>query len=199
MPRTEHTKDTSTRDRQFVLERGLVQLFFGNGKGKTTAAIGGAIRMLGHGGRVLMVQMLKGEGGEEGEWFPYGELRAIERLDNFKVRQMGLPGFMSEGDKPTPAHRKIARDAIDYSRNEAASNDWDMVIVDEITEALHFDLITIEDIFDLISAKNHETELVLTGRFAPLQLIEKVDLATELIKIKHPYKKGVDARRGIEF
>jgi len=182
-----------------ILEKGLVQLFFGHGKGKTSCAIGGAIRMLGHGGRVLMVQMLKAEGGEEDEWFHYGELRTIERLPGFEVRQFGLPRLIPERTEPAEADRRAAREAMEFARREAASGAWDMVIVDELTEAWNFGIVSIDEMLVLLDARHPQTELVLTGRFAPPELVGKADLVTELRQVKHPYEKGIGVRRGIEF
>ena len=182
-----------------VLETGMVQLFYGHGRGKTSCAVGGAVRMLGNGGRVLMVQFLKAEGEEGGDWFRYGELRTLEKISRFKVVQMGQPSFITRGQKPTTANRKMAAVAMELARNEVAGGEWDMVILDEVTEAWNFKLVSVEDIIAVIEAKHPLTELVLTGRFAPDEIVERADLVTEFRHVKHPFESGVKARRGIEY
>lgn len=170
---------------------GLVQVYTGNGKGKTTAALGLAFRASGHGLKTYIIQFMKGE-------IYYGELGTAEKLsDTITLKQMGRPDFV---DKINTAQIDIdmAEEALKFSKDLIMSGDYDLVILDEINVALDFGLIKLDDVIEIVEKKPPEVELVLTGRYAPKEIIERADLVTEMVEIKHPYNAGVEARIGIE-
>ena len=169
--------------------KGLVIVHTGNGKGKTTAALGMAFRALGHGLNVLMVQFIKGS-------WKYGELESAKKFENFKLLPMGC-GFVSTNGEIAEEDRQAAREALDYA--QAHLNDSDMVILDEINYAIGFGLVGESEVLELIDKKPPGLHLILTGRNATEKIIEKADLVTEMREIKHPFQKGVKAQRGVEF
>lgn len=176
---------------------GLIIVHTGNGKGKTTAALGLAMRAWGDGLRVLILQFIKGG-------WKYGELQAIETLakadGRIRVEQCGL-GFtrrhQQEGEEEK--HRAAAAAALDKARRAITSGSWDLIVLDEINYAVKFGLIKEEEMLALLEEKPPELHLVLTGREAAPALIERADLVTEMREIKHPYQKGIKAQKGIEF
>jgi len=173
------------------LKPGLVQVYTGDGKGKTTAAIGLAIRALGRGLKVFIIQFIKGG-------FDYGELHVLERLPNVEVRAFGRGRFITQ-DGPTQEDLEEARKAMELAREVVRSGEYDLVILDEVNVALYFGLVELEDVLDLIRNKPEHVELVLTGRRAPRELIEAADLVTDMREVKHPYRRGMPPRPGIEF
>jgi len=173
------------------LERGLIQVYTGPGKGKTTAALGLAMRAAGHGLKVHIVQFMKG-------WPHYGELVSVERLPNVTIKQFGRPQFVDK-ENPDPEDFRLAQEALEHGRQAALSGDYDIVVLDEINVALDFGLIELSDVLSLLEEKPDKVELVLTGRNAPLEVVKRADLVTEMLDIKHPYYEGVEGRRGIEF
>lgn len=168
---------------------GLVHIYTGNGKGKTTAALGLALRMLGNEGRVIMIQFLKSAN-------VYGEQRKAQEC-GIVVESYGLPKFVH--GKPEPEEIEAAKKALERAKEVAKSGEWDLVILDEICVALGFKMIELEEVKKLIKEKSPNTELVLTGRYCPEELYELADYVTEMREIKHPYHKGVVARKGIEY
>jgi cob(I)alamin adenosyltransferase len=172
------------------LEQGLVQIYTGEGKGKTTAALGLALRALGRDLKVYMLQFLKGE--------DTGELHAGRLFgDKFIIQQTGLKGFIRRG-KIDPADIQQAREALQKAREIVSGGEYDLVILDEINVALYFELISLHEIVQVLKDKAPHVEVVLTGRYAPPELIDLADLVTEMKNIKHYYQAGVPARRGIE-
>ncbi len=172
------------------LEQGLVQIYTGEGKGKTTAALGLAFRALGRDLKVYMLQFLKGE--------DTGELHAGRLFgDKFVIQQTGLKGFIHRG-KVDPADVHRAKEALKRAGEIVSQGDYDLVILDEIIVALYFELISLHEIVQVLKAKAPHVEVVLTGRYAPPELIEMADLVTEMKNIKHYYQAGVPARKGIE-
>lgn len=169
----------------------LVQVYTGNGKGKTTAALGLALRALGHGMKVYMIQFMKGDKN-------YGEIISAKKLKNFKIVQFGRKEFVSK-KKPAKVDIEFARKALAHANQVIKKGRYDIVILDEINVALDFKLIKLEEVLNLIKTKPSETELILTGRSAPKKLIEIGDLVTEMKALKHPYQKGVLGRKGIEY
>ncbi|MCK4598172.1 cob(I)yrinic acid a,c-diamide adenosyltransferase [bacterium] len=169
---------------------GMVQVYTGDGKGKTTAALGLALRAIGHGFKIYMVQFMKGDPG-------YGELKAIGNLPNFVVRQFGRPDFV---DRKNPAEidLRLAREGLAHAGRILSGGEYDMVILDEINVALHFKLIDLQDVLALIKNRPAETELVLTGRYAPQEILEAADLVTEMREVKHYFRQGRGSRDGIE-
>jgi len=177
-----------------VSERqGLIIVHTGNGKGKTTAALGMGLRAWGQGFKVLVIQFIKGH-------WKYGELQAAEKMGpDFVIRQMG-EGFVkdSTGDAKEE-HQNAAKEALQAAKIEIASGKWDMIILDEINYAVKFGLVSVEEVIELLDAKPALLHLVLTGRDANPSIVDKADLVTEMKEIKHPYKKGIKAQKGIEF
>jgi cob(I)alamin adenosyltransferase len=175
-------------------DKGLVIVYTGNGKGKTTAALGLCIRAIGYNEKVCIVQFIKGS-------WKYGELDGIKRLaPNVELYQKGL-GFVGIIDDKLDKseHIKAAREAVAFAREKLVSGNYDIVILDEINVAVSLDLIKIEDVLGLIDDKPELLDLVLTGRNARQELIDKADLVTEMREIKHPYQKGIMAQQGIDF
>ncbi len=177
--------------------KGLVLINTGNGKGKTTAALGVALRAFGNGQKVLILQFIKGA-------WKYGELFALEKLgEGIEIRQMG-EGFVrhnkdqvSEADQAR--HRQKAEEAWAEVCREVASDRWDLVILDEINYAIDFGLLDVKKVVTLIEEKPERLNLILTGRNARQELIDLADTVTEMNPIKHAYQKGIRARRGIEY
>jgi cob(I)alamin adenosyltransferase len=173
------------------LEKGMVQVYTGNGKGKTTAALGLAFRAVGRGLAVYMIQFAKGGG-------RCGEHLAAERFAPcFIIVQMGHGGWLGR-EKPGPEAVRMAREALEMAREAVTCERYDLVILDEINIAVFHGLVAVEDLLRLIREKGEHVELVLTGRNAAPEVIEAADLVTEMRDVKHYYKAGVKARIGIE-
>ena len=175
-------------------EKGLVIVYTGRGKGKTTAALGIVLRAVGHGYKVGMIQFIKGE------WY-YGELTSSKRLEpEFELIAAGR-GFVGiiDDDHPIEDHEKAAKDAIEVAKQKIASGDYDIMILDEINYAVKLNLISQEDILDVIAAKPEKTSLVLTGNYVPKAVMDAADLVTEMREIKHPYQRGIKAKKGVDF
>ena len=172
------------------LEKGLVQIYTGNGKGKTTASLGLAFRAAGHDFQVYVMQFMKGQ-------TIYGELEAARRVGaNLTIEQVGREAFVSR--EPTAEDRRLATEAFARARQLTSSGDYDLVVLDELNCVVDYDLVPLAEVKELIRAKAPHTELVLTGRNAHPELVELADLVTEMREIKHYYHAGQQARRGIE-
>ena len=173
---------------------GLIQIYTGTGKGKTTAAIGAGIRAVGQELRVHMIQFLKG-----GENFPpYGEVRALALIPQFTLEQYGPSHFIKPG-AISDEDRKIVRHGLQQAGEVLSSGDYDLVILDEINVVLHLGMATLQEILDLLDRKATQTEVILTGRGAPEALFERADLVSRIDAVKHPFDKGIKARPGIEY
>ena len=168
---------------------GLVHIYTGNGKGKTTAAFGLAVRMLGSGGRVIILQFMKAPK-------VYGEQKKIEECGAV-IESFGLPKFVH--GKPEPDDMEAAKRALTRAKEVVSGGEWDLVILDEICVALGFKMLDVEEVKELIRGKAPHTELVLTGRYCPEELFELADYVTEMKEVKHPYQRGILARRGVEY
>ena len=174
-------------------KKGLIIVHTGNGKGKTTAAIGMALRGSGHGLKTLMVQFIK-------ETWKYGELNAIERLaPEFEIKPMGKGYKKLKEHPPDPKDVLAAAEAWAYAKEKIFSKEYHMIILDEVNIAIFYHLIPVKDVLEVLKAKPDAIHLVLTGRNAHPDIIEFADLVTEMKVIKHPYNKGVKAQKGIEF
>jgi len=173
------------------LEKGLVQVYTGNGKGKTTAAFGLALRAIGRGLKVYIIQFIKGG-------FDYGELYIVDKLPNLTLKAFGTGKFVTE-KPPGKADVELAEEAFALAEEVVKSGEYDIVILDEINVALNLKLVKIEKVLELIRNKPKHVELVLTGRYAPNKIIEAADLVTEMKEVKHPFNKGYQARKGIEY
>ena len=173
---------------------GLIIVYTGKGKGKTTAALGIALRAVGHGKKICMIQFIKGS------WH-YGEMHSSKRLEpEFEIIAIGR-GFVGIIDDTTPKeeHKNIAKEAIKISIEKIQSGKYDIVILDEINYAINLDLVKVEDVLNLIKSKPPGLDLVLTGNYAKDEIIELADLVTEMKEIKHPFQRGIKAKKGIDF
>jgi cob(I)alamin adenosyltransferase len=171
---------------------GLTIVHTGDGKGKTTAALGLALRAVGQGLRVAMVQFIKGT-------WKYGELRAPEFLPGFEIAPMGR-GFVGRGTgAPAVEDVEAARETFRAAAEKVRSGAYGMVILDEVNYAIDFGLIPVDDVLELIRTKPPELHLVLTGRNAKPEVVEAADLVTEMRDVKHPFRRGLKAQKGVEF
>ncbi|MCL4417250.1 MAG: cob(I)yrinic acid a,c-diamide adenosyltransferase [Actinobacteria bacterium] len=171
------------------LERGYIQVYTGDGKGKTTAALGLALRASGYGLKVFIAQFIKG--------MKYNEIKALEKFkDNVTVKQYGNGCFIRK--EPSERDIVMAKNGLKEMKQILTSGSYDVVILDEINVAMHFNLFKVEDVAELINIKPEKVELVLTGRKVAPEILEMADLVTEMKEIKHYYTKGVIAREGIE-
>ena len=170
---------------------GLVQIFTGNGKGKTTAALGTVLRAAGHGFKIFIVFFFKGE-------YALGEYASLSKIPNVTVASYGLRRLVDlKNIKPEEIEQ--AKLALDAAREAIESGKYDLVMMDEVNVAIEYKLIELEDVIRLVRNKPDNVELILTGRYADNKLIEMADLVTEMVKVKHPYEKGINARKGIEY
>ncbi|HHT9153303.1 MAG TPA: cob(I)yrinic acid a,c-diamide adenosyltransferase [Candidatus Hypogeohydataceae bacterium YC40] len=169
--------------------RGIVQIYTGEGKGKTTAALGQAVRATGHGWKVLIIQFLKDR--------QTGEIKAAKNIPNLTILQFGSGHFVN--NKPTQEDFDIAQRAWQIARESVLSGTYDMVILDEINGAIHYKMVDVEEVLKLIEERSPHVELILTGRYAHPRLIEMADLVSEIKVIKHPYARGISAREGVEY
>ncbi|MFQ6617745.1 MAG: cob(I)yrinic acid a,c-diamide adenosyltransferase [Fidelibacterota bacterium] len=175
-------------------KKGLVIVFTGDGKGKTTAALGIAFRALGYNWKIAMIQFIKSS-------WDYGELHSAEKFpQNFKIYRKGLGFYKIMGDSiPDERHKIAAKKALLFADELIKSGKFDMVILDELNVALLWKLLKVEDVIDVIRGKPERIHLIITGRGAPEELIEMADLVTEMEEVKHPLKKGIKAIKGIDF
>ncbi len=193
------------------LKKGLIEVYTGDSKGKTTSALGLALRAIGHGFYACMIQFLKG-----GAYT--GELFAVQRLyPNFTILQYGITcpysALIRQGEMDcqgcdkcfakkghaTEENIKMARLAFKAAEEAICSGAYDIVILDEINHAFYYDLLPVADTLDLLSKKPGHVEVVLTGRHAPPEIIAAADLVTEMTIVKHPFQNGIKSRRGIEY
>ncbi len=167
----------------------MIQVYTGNGKGKTTAALGLALRSAGAGLKVYIGQFLKGRF--------YNELNSLKKIKGIEIEQFGRDCFVRKA--PTKKDIELARNGLEKIRKILSQRIYDVVILDEINVVLHLKMLELDDVINLIKATPKKTELILTGRFAPAGLLKIADLVSEIKEIKHYYKKGVGARKGIEY
>ncbi len=177
------------------LEMGLLQVYYGKGKGKTTAALGLAVRAVGQGLRVNAIQFLKPRSA------PAGITNIASRLgDNFVLERINDDSFICKvSERLHTKSIKLFAEELPRVKNIIQKADYDLVILDEVLNAVSLGLITEEALRELLKSKHPKVELVLTGRSAPPWLIEQADLVTEMNMIKHPYQRGIQARKGIEY
>ena len=174
--------------------KGLIIVHTGPGKGKTTAAMGTAFRAVGQGLKVLMVQFIKGS------WH-YGELDAAKMLgdDRFTIRPMGR-GFVKIGaEKPDPEDVRLVGEAWRFASEKMQSREYDLIILDEINYAISYKMLSPEIVVEALKAKPNMLHVILTGRNAHPLVVECADLVTEMREVKHPYQRGIQAQRGIEY
>ncbi len=176
-------------------KKGLVIVFTGDGKGKTTSALGMALRASGHQKKVLIIQFIK-------NYKNYGELKFVKKFPglNIEIRTFGKGYVGIRGDKkPREVHSQAAEEALEFAKKMIKSKKYFMIVLDEINLALYLRLLRIDDVLKLIKSKPKDLHLVLTGRSASKKIAQAADLVTEMKEIKHPYKKGILAQKGIEF
>jgi cob(I)alamin adenosyltransferase len=180
---------------------GLVQVYTGNGKGKTTCALGAGLRAAGHGLDVLVISFMKAKvasrgGGEE---VNYGEFKSIESIPNYKIVPVGRETFVDKTN-PDPIDVKMAQDGYALAQRALSHHQCDVLILDEINVAVEWKLISLEQQLALIDLKPPDVELIMTGRYARQEVIDAADLVTEMKEIKHYYEtQKTPARRGFEF
>jgi cob(I)alamin adenosyltransferase len=172
------------------LKKGLIHVYTGDGKGKTTAAIGLGVRAVGAGLSVYMIQFMKGR--------RYSELDGLSTVPHFTVVQFGRDEFVSK-DKPAKVDIDLAVQGLAHARGIIKNGEYDLVILDEINVALDYMLLPLQDVLLLLEEKPEHVELVLTGRYAPPEIIKQADVVSEILEIKHPYQKGVQSRKGIDW
>jgi cob(I)alamin adenosyltransferase len=170
------------------MEKGYVQIYTGNGKGKTTAALGISLRAVCAGYKVFFGQFVKG--------MVYNELKAVNFLPGFEINQYGRNCFIY--NDPEPEDIRLAKEGLDELGKKIISGEYDLVVMDELNIALYYKLFTVQDVLAILDKKANKTEVIITGRKAPEELIKRADLVTEMKEIKHYYQQGVQAREGIE-
>ena len=174
-----------------AIGKGYIQVYTGNGKGKTTASLGLAFRAAGHGLRTVIIQFMKG-------WIDYGELNGAKMLSPFvEIHQAGRDTFVSRTD-PDPEDIRLAQEGWELAKRTILEGKADIVVLDEINCAVDFGLLPLPEILDILRRKPDGMEIVLTGRGAPEEIIAAADLVTEMKEVRHYYGKGIDARVGIE-
>jgi len=184
-------KSSAIKKTTLKTARGLVIVITGNGKGKTTAAFGQALRAIGQGYRVFILQFMKGR--------KYGEFIATEKyLPRLTIRMSGLDSFVMR-DNPAAIDIELAQKGLDAAKKAINSGKYNMVILDEINVALDFKLIGLQEVIELIKNKPLNLDLILTGRYAPPEIIELADTVSEVKEVKHHYNKGIKDRAGIEY
>lgn len=169
--------------------KGYIQLYTGNGKGKTTAALGLAIRAAGAGKKVFIAQFVKG--------MHYSELEALKRFPEIEWKQYGLDCFII--NQPLPKDIEAAQQGLEEATKAIFSKNFDIVILDEVCIAIFYKLFELQKLLDVLKNKPEPLEIVMTGRYAPPELMELADLVTEMMEKRHYFNKGVQARKGIEF
>ena len=177
-------------DGEIHLEKGIVHIYTGPGKGKTTAALGLGLRAAGAGFKVHMLQFMKGR--------RYSEIGSIEKIPNFTISQHGRDEFVSK-ENTEQIDIDLAQKGFEQAKKIVKNNEYDMVILDEINVAVDYNLIPVDDVLKLIEEKPEKLELVLTGRDAHPEIVKVADLVTEMLEIKHPYQQGVIGRKGVDF
>lgn len=177
-----------------VINKGLIIVYTGSGKGKTTAALGIALRAVGHGMKVGMIQFIKGE------WY-YGELTSAKRLEpefDLVAAGKGFVGIIDD-DHDIQDHRDAAKVALEFAKKKMIDKKYDILILDEINYATNLGLVSVGEVTNLLTLKPEELTLILTGNHAPREIMDLADLVTEMKEIKHPYRLGIKAKKGIDF
>jgi cob(I)alamin adenosyltransferase len=168
----------------------MIQVFTGDGKGKTTAALGQALRAAGHGWHVLVIQFMKGDPS-------YGELTALKKLRGITVIQSGLPTFVEKGN-PSAEDVRLAQEGMNTAERAIRAARHQMIVLDEVNVAVDYGLVSLEQLMKLVRSCPNSIELVLTGRYAKPDVIDAADLVSEVREVKHPYRKGIVGREGID-
>jgi cob(I)alamin adenosyltransferase len=173
------------------LKKGYIQIYTGNGKGKTTAAIGQAVRAAGFGLKTYIVQFMKE--------FPYNEVKSLNLLKEWiTIEQFGGDEFVYKKEPPGKEEIEKARKGLSSAKEKMLSEEYDIIILDEVCVAIYFGLFTVKDVLIILEQKSRDVELILTGRYCPDELLGRADLVTEMKEVKHYYQKGIKSRKGIE-
>ena len=184
--------DRSGEDKPARLVKGYAQVYTGNCKGKTTAALGLAFRAMGSGFKTYIGQFMKGQ--------QYGELESARLVQPYiTIEQYGRKDLVHVKEPPLEEDVRMAADGLARARSAMLSGDYDIVVFDEILTAHDFHLVSVDSILELVRMRPDNVEIVLTGRYAPQEVVDAVDLVTEMVEVKHYFRKGVNARKGIEF
>lgn len=170
--------------------QGLLMVYTGDGKGKTTAAVGQAVRALGHGYRVFMLHFMKGR--------DYGEFLAARNIPGLTIVKAGRDEFVKRGD-PEPLDVEMARKALKMAREAIQNGDYDLVVLDELNVAVNYGLLPLEEVLDILRNRPAGVDIILTGREAAPEIMALADLVSEVKEIKHHYASGVQSRKGIEY
>lgn len=171
------------------MEKGYIQVYTGNGKGKTTAALGASIRAVCAGKKVFFGQFIKG--------MEYSELKCVDYLDGLEIKQFGRDCFIE--NEPSEGDIRCAKAGLAEFKKILVEDEYDMVVMDELNIALFYKLFSLEEVMKVIKSKKENIDLIITGRYAPDELIELADLVTDMQEVKHYYNEGVEARQGIEY
>jgi len=174
-----------------LADKGLLMVYSGHGKGKTTAALGLALRAIGHGMKVLMIQFMKGDP-------EYGEVRAARLLPGMEIVQKGLPSFVQPGN-PRPDDLRLAKEGLQLAGRALADGNWDLVILDELNVAVDYGLLTLPEVLRALDGRTEQVNVVVTGRGAHPELVKRADMVSEVLEIKHHFHAGAGARKGIEY
>jgi len=180
---------------------GLVQVYTGNGKGKTTCALGAGLRAAGHGLKVLVISFMKAKVAVRGDStdINYGEFRSVDLIPNITIEPVGRETFVDK-ENPDPIDIKMAQDGLKLAQEALRNHSCDVLILDEINVAVEWNLFSIQDQLGLLDIKPSDVELIMTGRYAKQEIIDAADLVTEMKEVKHYYKtRKITARRGFEF
>jgi cob(I)alamin adenosyltransferase len=186
------TQQKPVNNSEGKLEKGLVSVFTGQGKGKTTAAAGIAVRAAGHGLKVFFCFFLKGI------MYDYGEMKSFKALPNITVESYGIEGWAKK-DEAKVKDKEQAALALKACRQAMFNGKYNVIIMDEVNIATYLNLLEVEEVLELIEEKPAGVELILTGNFADPRLVKKADLVSEILATKHPYNEGVKARQGIDY
>ena len=171
------------------LEKGFIQVYTGNGKGKSTAAIGQAVRAAGYGLKTYFVMFMKE--------FPYNEVKSLEKLKDFiTIVQVGKDDFVYKKVPPSEEEKSKVKNALAEAKGKMLSGKYDLIVLDEIFVSIYFGLISKEEVISFIDEKPENVELIMTGRYCPQEIIDKADLVTEMKEVKHYYEKGVLGKKG---
>jgi cob(I)alamin adenosyltransferase len=187
------TEEISSRSKRTPeeLKEGLVQIFTGDGRGKTTAALGTVMRALGHGLKVCVVVFMKGN-------YPYNEWKFLSKEQGVKIARFGS-GTFTDPNNVKPEEIEQAKQALSFAREAVSNGNYNLVVLDELNLAVGWNLVDLDEVIRLIQEKPDNVELILTGRMAHKRLVELADQVTECLNIKHPFDKGILARPGIDY
>jgi len=174
-----------------LFDPGLVQVYTGNGKGKTTAALGLSLRVCGHGGKVAFIQFMKG-------WDFYGEIAGLKLLQGVRHERTGTADYVNRGSE-SEVDRSEAAKGVSLALECLSSGSYDLVVLDEINVAVDYGMVDPEEVAQAIIGRPRHVEVVLTGRAAPKAFLDLADLVTEMREVRHPYSKGIRSRRGPDF